>query len=226
MKFLTVIITTCLLAIDASTYADTPKVLGWRDLIPKIEPLKNPLREVDIELRLDIEYLASIRYWAKTGQISTVDTEYEHGVELEHKFKSNNIDFEPLVARYNSFLDEIERRNKTVVSNLDGRLVRIPGYALPLETSATALTEFLLVPSIGACIHTPVPPPNQMVFVKMNQPYRAKRLYDPVWITGRIKVENNKKAVVYSDGQSGVESSYTLMGVKIEPYKTPFNSTR
>ena len=222
MKFLNIIIVACLFAIGFPVFADTPKVLGWRDLVPQLEALKNPLREVDTKLRFDIEYLASIRYWAKTGQISKVDTEFEHGVELEHKFKSNNIDFEPLVARYNSFLDEIERRNKSVVGDLDGRLVRIPGYALPLETSATALTEFLLVPSIGACIHTPVPPPNQMVFVKMDKPYRAKRLYDPVWITGRIRVEHNKKAVVYSDGQSGVESSYTLLGIKVEPYKTPF----
>ncbi len=222
MKFLNIIIVTCLFAIGSPASADKPNVLGWRDLVPQLEALKNPLREVDTRLRLDIEYLASIRYWAKTGQISKVDTEFEHGVELEHKFKSNNIDFEPLVARYNSFLDEIERRNKSVVGDLNGRLVRIPGYALPLETSATALTEFLLVPSIGACIHTPVPPPNQMVFVKMDKPYRAKRLYDPVWITGRIRVEHNKKAVVYSDGQSGVESSYTLLGIKVEPYKTPF----
>ena len=161
-----------------------------------------------------------IRYWVKkTGQISKVETFFESGVELEHKFKSNNVDFEPLVTQYNAFLDEIERRNKTVDNKLDGQLVRIPGYALPLETSATAVTEFLLVPSIGACIHTPVPPANQMVFVKLNQSYQAKRLYDPVWITGRIKIEHNKRSINYSDGESGVESAYTLQGVKIEPYK-------
>ena len=222
MKNLKVIIITCLLTIGSPTFADTPKVLGWRDLVPKLEPLKHPLRKVEIKLRRDIGYLTSIRYWIKTGEISKADTEFKDGIKLEQKFKSNNVNFEPLVARYNAFLDEIERRNKLVVNNLDGRLVRIPGYALPLETSATAVTEFLLVPSIGACIHTPVPPPNQMVFVKLNQSYQAKRLYDPVWITGRIKIEHNKKAVVYSDGKSGVESSYTLMSVKVAPYKSQF----
>jgi len=222
LKNLKVIIITCLLTIGSPTFADTPKVLGWRDLVPKLEPLKNPLRKVEIKLRRDIGYLTSIRYWIKTGEISKADTEFKDGIKLEQKFKSNNVNFEPLVARYNAFLDEIERRNKLVVNNLDGRLVQIPGYALPLETSAIAVTEFLLVPSIGACIHTPVPPPNQMVFVKLNQSYQAKRLYDPVWITGRIKIEHNKKAVVYSDGQSDVESSYTLMGIKVEPYKTQF----
>jgi hypothetical protein len=219
LKYLSLILITFLFAIGSPTYADTPKVLGWRDLVPKLEPLKNPLSNLEIKLRFDIEYLAAIRYWIKTGQISKVDIEFEEGVELQHKFKTNNVDYEPVVTQYNAYLDEIERRNKLVVAALDGKLVRIPGYALPLETSATAVTEFLLVPTIGACIHTPVPPSNQMVFVKLKQSYQTKRLYDPVWITGRIKLEQRKKSIIYNDGESGVESSYTLMGVSVEPYK-------
>jgi uncharacterized protein len=219
LKFLSLILIISLFTTGSPTLANSLKVLGWRDLIPKLEPLKNPLHKIEIKLRLDIEYLASIRYWVKTGQISEVDVEYEQGVELEHEFKKNKVDFESLIAQYDAFLNEIEKRNKLVVNKLDGRLVRIPGYALPLETSATAVTEFLLVPTIGACIHTPVPPANQMIFVKLNQSYQAKRLYDPVWITGRIKIEHNKRAINYSDGENGVESAYTLQGVKVEPYK-------
>jgi hypothetical protein len=222
LKYLFIILIGFLFAVGSPTYAESPKVLGWGDLVPKLERLKNPLGKLEIQLRFDIQYLASIRHMIKTGQISKVAVEFEQGVELQHKFKTNNVNYEPLVTQFNAYLDEIERRNKLVVQALDGQLVKLPGYALPLETSATAVTEFLLVPSIGACIHTPVPPPNQMVFVKLNQSYQAKRLYEPVWITGRIKLEQKKKAVVYSDGESGVESSYTLMGVKVVPYKNEF----
>ena len=44
--------------------------------------------------------------------------------------------------------------------------VRIPGYAVPLDTERSETREFLLVPYFGACIHTPPPPANQIVLVR------------------------------------------------------------
>ena len=55
---------------------------------------------------------------------------------------------------------------------LDGKTIRIPGYVLPLEFSGSKVTEFLLVPWVGACIHTPPPEPNQIVYVKARQGLR------------------------------------------------------
>jgi len=48
-----------------------------------------------------------------------------------------------------------------------GRDVMIPGFIVPLEDFANSASEFLLVPYVGACVHTPAPPPNQLVHVKM-----------------------------------------------------------
>ena len=53
-----------------------------------------------------------------------------------------------------------------MVKALDGQQVRLPGYIVPLEVSEEGrVTEFLLVPYFGACIHVPPPPPNQIVHV-------------------------------------------------------------
>ncbi len=46
------------------------------------------------------------------------------------------------------------------VKALDGADVRISGYIVPLEDGMDQATEFLLVPTNGACIHMPPPPPN------------------------------------------------------------------
>ena len=50
-----------------------------------------------------------------------------------------------------------------VVEALDGERVRLGGYVLPLDFNGPQeVTRFLLVPYVGACIHVPPPPPNQL----------------------------------------------------------------
>jgi len=73
---------------------------------------------------------------------------------------------------------------------LDGKLVKIPGFGLPLEDWATTAKEFLLVPYVGACVHTPPPPPNQLVYVKMEDGRQATLDgWTPVWIEGTLRIE-------------------------------------
>ena len=48
-----------------------------------------------------------------------------------------------------------------VVAALAGQNVKLPGYIVPLDvTDDGKVTEFLLVPYFGACIHVPPPPSN------------------------------------------------------------------
>jgi hypothetical protein len=86
---------------------------------------------------------------------------------------------------------------------LNGVVVRIPGFMVPLEDTETRVTEFLLVPYFGACIHTPPPPPNQMAHVLMqrNQVIEVN-LWDPIWIIGKLTIES-------------VESPYGMVGFQV-----------
>ncbi len=73
------------------------------------------------------------------------------------------------------------------IQAVDEKPVRVPGYIVPLDDDANQLTEFLLVPYNGACVHTPPPPPNQMIFVKMTRGQKANfGLMDAVWVEGTI----------------------------------------
>jgi hypothetical protein len=74
-----------------------------------------------------------------------------------------------------------------VVEALDGARVRIGGYVVPLDFDATKVKEFLLVPFVGACIHVPPPPANQIVYVKSESGFDVKGSFDPVWVTGKLK---------------------------------------
>ena len=75
-----------------------------------------------------------------------------------------------------------------VVESLDGKHVHIGGYVVPLDFDATTVKEFLLVPFVGACIHVPPPPANQIIYVKSAKGLSLKGQFDPVYVTGTMKV--------------------------------------
>ena len=74
---------------------------------------------------------------------------------------------------------------------LNGALIRMPGYIIPLEMGAKGVTDFILVPYIGACIHTPPPPPNQLVLAKTEKPWPSDQLWDAVWVVGTMHTQLN-----------------------------------
>ena len=75
-----------------------------------------------------------------------------------------------------------------LLKNLDGRLIRLPGFMVPLEDNMKLVKEFLLVPDPQACIHYPPPPPNQQVLVQMVGEESASVDWKPVWIEGHLRI--------------------------------------
>nr|WP_261817403.1 DUF3299 domain-containing protein [Vibrio gallicus] len=98
----------------------------------------------------------------------------------------------------------------TMRTELDGSEIKIPGFVIPLEGDANTVTEFLLVPYFGACIHVPPPPPNQIVYVKFPSGAPIQKLWDVVYVVGELKVQTVEHELA--------ETGYLLNGVKIEPY--------
>lgn len=72
---------------------------------------------------------------------------------------------------------------------LEGAYIRMPGYIIPLVSGAEGVTTFMLVPYVGACIHVPPPPPNQLVLVTSKTPWPVDDLWDAVWVTGELTTE-------------------------------------
>lgn len=99
-----------------------------------------------------------------------------------------------------------------VLEELVDKPVKIPGFTVPLEDFASSATEFLLVPFVGACVHTPPPPPNQLVYVVMDEGKRAKMDgWNPVWLEGVLHVEDVTS--IYGS------ASYRVVGTSVTPYE-------
>ncbi len=107
-------------------------------------------------------------------------------------------------------LDYISNKATSELEKINGQLVKIPGFIVPLEDNNHKVTEFLLVPSPQACIHVPPPPPNQMVYVKMKKGIEAI-VGAPVWVYGELKIATKRS-------QYG-EVSYEISGDDVEPYQ-------
>ncbi len=124
-------------------------------------------------------------------------------------------------AAANSSLDDLLEQASpaaspasTLVKALAGQKIRLPGFIVPLESDEVGLlSEFFLVPYFGACIHVPPPPPNQLVYVKLDTPFELKSLWDPFWVSGTMKTQGFESAM----GQAG----YTLEGAEVAPYEWP-----
>lgn len=98
------------------------------------------------------------------------------------------------------------------VSELNEAKVRIPGYTVPFEYGKNAeVTEFLLVPYFGACIHAPPPPPNQTVFVLTDKPLKLRNLPQAVWVEGTLYTQTQDTDLA--------DAAYTIKLEKIEKYE-------
>lgn len=93
---------------------------------------------------------------------------------------------------------------------MQGRAVRLPGYVVPLEQTAAGMTEILVVPYFGACIHTPPPPANQIIHVVLRAPIKALRAMDAIWLSGVLDTGRADTAM----GTSG----YRMTAATVEPY--------
>lgn len=79
-----------------------------------------------------------------------------------------------------------------VEPTMDGARIRIGGFIIPLDSDHGAVTEILLVPYFGACIHAPPPPANQVIHVFLRTPLRDMRMMDAVHVSGTLRLARER----------------------------------
>lgn len=79
---------------------------------------------------------------------------------------------------------------------LVGTKVKVPGFIVLLDADlrdaeVEYMTEFLLVPVYGMCIHVPPPPPNLMIHVKQESGIRPQDwMMNGVWLKGTFNIQH------------------------------------
>ena len=193
------------------------KHLGWKDLISKFE-FDDPFEALTDDQLSDLGMVARIRQKQEMKR-EVGDATLEEVKECVSRLELDGIDIDGLLAKRKEIMELRSKRANAVVEDLNGQQVSMPGFALPLEFSGKQITEFLLVPWVGACIHTPPPPPNQIVYVKLEKGMENRGRYTPVVVTGEMAVKPTTKNLYLVDGSSGIDIGYTLQAGSVVPYE-------
>lgn len=210
--------------------AAAPLEITWEKLIPaqsesltrniaQVQAALNKLTKAQKELYYEIDDQESLKQRIDAGFIKKSNLRSDELRILETNYPVSHPDIFSLWQKIDQTNKQYALESKRVDPQLAGKTVRMPGYVLPLETDGTLVREFLLVPFVGACIHVPPPPPNQMVYVQIEQAFESKALYEPVWVEGVLTVDEGSHSLSLVDGQSNVSTGYAMKAVKVTSYK-------
>ena len=207
------------MALAAGVLAAESREITWDDLVPEEAQFDDPFTRLSEDHLFELTLVAQIRDRLDAGE--QVDEKnlaaYRERVAA---LQDEEVDVDGLLG----MREEVTRQRiaKTFLANrqLDGQRIRMPGYLLPLEFDGRKVSEFLLVPYVGACIHTPPPPPNQIVHVTAKNGFEpGDGLYTPVWVDGLMKTERSESNLSLVDGSSEISSAYTIDASSVTPYE-------
>jgi hypothetical protein len=207
------VLTLSLALLATLCHADPARTVMWADLVPKpAAAADNPFTKLDKEQLTQLATVAAVRDRKTRGDTTLSALELADERALSRELTKSGVDVEGLLAKRRQMARQVN-------AALDGQTIRLPGYLLPLEFTGKRVTEFLLVPWVGACIHTPPPPPNQIVHVKTTTPFEMAGVFQPIWVTGQLAAKPSTQSLYLVDGTSDISIGYTLQATGVEPYK-------
>ena len=168
MKLLAIGLSLLVAGIQTTLHAEDatpPREVHWEDLQAPFE-FEDPFEKLTEEQLMDLGVIARVQSLEKRdGENKVTDGMRQEAAEARAKLEKQKVDIEGLFAKRAEITKLRKKRANAAVPELAGQNLALPGFVLPLEYDGKKVTEFLLVPWVGACIHTPPPPPNQMVHV-------------------------------------------------------------
>ena len=207
-----------LVGIAPTTAAELLQQITWKNLVPQVEIYNDPFLELTPEQKLDLVVVSRTRQLQSEG-VNITPEQTERLTSALKRLEKDHIDIDGLLALRGEIAAKRKHAMEAVNETLNEQLVRLAGYVLPLEMDGLKITEFLLVPYVGACIHEPVPPANQIVLVKFAQGIEVDGQFTPVWVQGKMSTEIGTTKLYLIDGNADIPRSYTLEADAIELYK-------
>jgi len=207
-----------LLSLCFAVHAAEPIKIGFDDLQGTVEPYDDPFKDLTETQLYNLSIYAQILEMQevmpeRVTESMQIDAQVAKTALLEDK-----IDLQDMLAKGKIISDIFRKAAASTNALLANQTIEMAGFMLALEFDNGLVTEFLLVPTIGACSHKSVPPANQIVLVTSEKPVRAGEAYEPVLVTGRLQLGAQEKELYLVDGELNIEMAYSIDNAKVVPY--------
>ena len=214
MRSITLCISAVVIMISASSVnAGEILHMDWSGLIDQsVQDYDDPYRDLSQEQLINLVTVAQLREKEKQGE--PVDKE-----QLSRNTASltaEGLDVDDLITQR---WVVAERRKRAAISGnkaVDGREVSLSGFVIAAPADADGTSTAYLVPERGMCSHTPPPPPNQMVRLRLPNKWQPKALYQPVRVSGLLSIEPSTRTVQLVDGPMPMHATFSMAVSTIE----------
>ncbi|MEM6449163.1 MAG: DUF3299 domain-containing protein [Cyanobacteria bacterium P01_D01_bin.105] len=194
-----------------------PRTVTWEDLQSRATQLRNPYAHLTTAQTYRLSNLYQLREWIETNQPEPDSFERQELQRLEESLAADGIEATELLKEVEAAQAYWTAKSRTTNADITEHPIALDGYVLPLGGNpvpngeqAPEMDEFLLVPYVGACIHVPAPPPNQMVYIKTAEAIKNPGMFSAVQVKGTLQAQAGSYELFQVDGSRTVDVSYAM----------------
>ncbi len=210
MRFSFAVITACLLALPV--HSEVTRI-EWPDLIDEsAQDYEDPFVELTGKQLSALRKLVRLRAQLEKGgptpeQLNQIQVDIE---ATETTLAEEGVEADWLISQRWVVMERREKAGTAANVDIDGVTVSLGGFVIPAPPNEDGSQMAYIVPERGMCSHVPPPPPNQMVRLRLSDSWAPSTIYEPIVVTGQIRIDPTQKEMLVVDGPVLMKAAFTL----------------
>ncbi len=187
--------------------------IEWADLVDEAaQDYDDPFVELTGKQLSELRNLVRLRAQLEKGgatpeQLDQIQVDIE---ATEVNLAEEGIDADWLISQRWVVMERREKASTAANVDIDGVTVSLGGFVIPAPRDEDGSQMAYIVPERGMCSHVPPPPPNQMVRLRLSESWSPSIVYEPIVVTGQIRIDPTQKEMLVVDGPVLMKAAFTL----------------
>ena len=206
--------------VTAGQALSAPREIGFSDLPdPVASSFDDPFRDMGFALLEELRTIVRLEEKLSGQSVaSDVRPRLESNLsEARAALEASGYDVDALLSQ--RWTVAKKRKQAAIATNpqIAGAQITMAGFFIPAGVDGDEMPVGYLVPEIGMCSHTPPPPPNQLVRVRLQSPLPVQSPYVPIKASGTLRPQGTDETIFLLDGETRMVSMWTLDATGVVP---------